>query len=158
MTPNKDKHSANRCDALAWKVWGYVRDNARSLDSETHMRWIAAAMCEAMRESEQREEQLTKRLALAEATIEMFLKEPPPMQKATSWTKAKRMNADRAKWVVEQVLGNGMNANLVAKRLGVDPVTITKTCSGAIWAEETAKLRAKYAAKLDSQAESVQAE
>jgi len=156
-TPTKERRLASRRERLAWKVWGYVRDNARSLAAENHMRWIEDALEEELEDSEKRIADIQRKLDAAEATIHILTRGPvKPNGEKNRVGRAGRISANQAVWVVEMVTGLGVQSTIVSKALGVEPKTISKICTGAIWTEETAKARAKYA-KLDSDTMSVQA-
>lgn len=155
LTKIEMRRRENNRNALATKVWGYVRDHATSMVSETHTQWISDAIKGYADQCENEVDAIQRKLDAAEATIEMLTKEPPAVEKTSGWSKSKRLTEKRAVWAIEYVMGRGVPYALVARRLGVDPITISKLLRGDIWTDETAKVRAKYA-KLDSQAESVQ--
>jgi len=156
-TPTKERRLASRRERLAWKVWGYVRDNARSLAAENHMRWIEEALEEELEDSEQRIADIQRKLDAAEATIQILTRgAPKPNGEKNRVGRAGRISANQAIWAVEMVAGLGVYTTIVAKALKVEPATISKICTGVVWGDETAKARAKYA-KLDSDTMSVQA-
>ena len=139
-----EQRQASRIERLAVRVWGYVRDNARSLDSERHMAAVESMIRDDIAVHDQKLEETRRRLVIADATIEMLTREPPAMPKEGKWNKAKKMSAARAVWVIEYAVGRGVSQPLLARRLGVENATIYKVVEGIIWAEETAKVRAKY--------------
>lgn len=143
-TPTIEKQQSSRIERLAIKLWGYARDHSRSLDSERHMAAIVQMVVDDIAWHDDRLEETRQRLAVAEATIEMLTREPPAMPKEGKWNKAKKMSAARAVWVIEYAVGRGVSQPLLARRLGVENVTVYKVVEGIIWAEETAKARAKY--------------
>jgi len=155
--PTEERRATSRRERIAWKVWGYVRDNARSLNAEKHMGYIAAALDEELQEGERKIAEIQRRLDAAEATIHILTRgAPKPNGEKNRVGRAGRISANQAVWVVEMVTGLGVQSTIVSKALGVEPKTISKICTGTIWTEETAKARAKYA-KLDKDAVSVQA-
>ena len=139
-----EKRQSTRIERLAVKVWGYVRDNARSLDSERHMAAVEQIVRDDIAWHDDMLEETRRKLATAEATIEALTKAPPPLPKQAAWNKAKKMSPARAVWVVEYAMGRGVAPSLLAKRLGVEPTTIKRICEGVVWGEETEKARAKY--------------
>lgn len=139
-----EKRQASRIERLAVKVWGYVRDNARSLDSERHMAAVEQIVRDDIAWHDERLEETRRKLETAEATIEALTKAVPAAPKQAAWNKAKKMSPARAVWVVEYAMGRGVSPTLLAKRLGVESTTIRRICEGSLWAEETAKVRAKY--------------
>ena len=143
-TPTIEKRHSSRIERLAVKVWGYVRDNARSLDSERHRAAVEQIVRDDIAWHDERLEETRRKLAVAEASIEVLMRKPPPMPKAGEWNKAKKMNAARAVWAVEYAAGRGVPYPVLAKALGSEVRTIGKILAGEIWAEETEKVRAKY--------------
>lgn len=139
-----EQRQSSRIKRLAVKVWGYVRDNARSLDSERHMAAVEQIVRDDIAWHDERLEETRRKLAVAEASVEALMRKPPPMPREAAWNKAKKMNAARAVWVVEYAAGRGVPYPVLSKVLGTEVRTIAKILAGEIWAEETAKVRAKY--------------
>ena len=132
-----DTRKMSRAKRLAEKIWSYVRVHHKSLSSEIHCKVVSDAIIKEIVSLEEEIEAL-------QATIEMLLDDPPPVDARASWDKRYRINGEVAKWIYKYCVGRKVPRKYVKAKLKSDFHTIVKICEGKTWVEDTASLRKKY--------------